>query len=123
MAVQLFILRGVPDDEAEEVRSLLTEHQVDFYETPAGNWGMSMPALWLKDESQLAQAQDLLKTYQLQRQQRVRAEYDAMKAQGKQRRVWQLFREHPLRYLIYIIFLTIIVYFSVSPFVNLGSRP
>ncbi len=123
MAVQLFILRGVPEEEADEVRSLLAEHQLDYYETPGGSWGMSMPALWLKDESQLAQAQGLLEDYQAQRQKRAQAEYAEMKAQGKQRRVFQLFREHPLRYLIYIIFLAIIVYFSVSPFVNLGSGP
>ncbi len=123
MAVQLFILRGVPEEEADEVRSLLAEHQLDYYETPGGSWGMSMPALWLKDESQLAQAQGLLEDYQAQRQKRAQAEYAEMKAQGKQRRVFQLFREHPLRYLIYIIFLAIIVYFSVSPFVNLGGGP
>ena len=123
MAVQLFNLRGVPEDEVNEVRSLLAEHKIDFYETPGGNWGMSLPALWLKDESQLARAQDLLKNYQCQRQQRARAEYDEMKAQGRQRSVWQLFYEHPLRFLVYIIFLAIVVYFSVSPFVNLGVEP
>lgn len=122
MAVQLFNLRGVPEDEADEIRSLLAEHKIDFYETPAGNWGMSLPALWLQDESQLVQAQDLIESYQLQRQQRVRAEYDEMKVQGKQRGVWQLFCEYPLRFIIYIIFLTIVVYFSVSPFVRLGAE-
>lgn len=123
MAVQLFNLRGVPEDEIDEVRSLLVEHKIDFYETPGGNWGMSLPAIWLKDESQLVQAQDLLKNYQFQRQQRVRAEYDEMKAQGRQRRAWQLFCEHPIRFLIYIIFLAIVVYFSVSPFMKLGVEP
>jgi hypothetical protein len=67
MAILLFSLRGVPDDEAYEVRGLLTEQQIDFYETSAGNWGISMPALWLRDHAQLAQARELLANYQQQR--------------------------------------------------------
>jgi len=51
MAVQLFKLKGVPEDEAEDIRNLLTNHYIDHYETPAGNWGISMPAIWLNKES------------------------------------------------------------------------
>lgn len=35
----LFRLSGVPDDEADDVRMLLTDNAIDFYETSAGNWG------------------------------------------------------------------------------------
>ena len=33
MRVLLFKLNGVPEDEADEVRALLADHGIDFYET------------------------------------------------------------------------------------------
>ena len=52
MSLLLFSLRGVPEDEAEEVRELLTSNRIEFYETSAGLWGTSTPALWLLQEEQ-----------------------------------------------------------------------
>ena len=121
MAVQIFNLRGVPDDEADEIRALLTEHKIDYYETPAGNWGMSMPALWLKDENQLEQAKTLLAEYGQQRFSHAQAEYDELKSQGKQRTIVDIIREQPLRYLLYLILIGVILYFSVSPFLKLAK--
>ena len=66
MAILLFSLRGVPEDEVDEVRELLTEQNIDFYETSAGNWGMSMPALWLRDDAS-EKARYALNAYQQQR--------------------------------------------------------
>ena len=120
MATQLFILRGVPDDEVEAIRALLTEQQIDFYETPAGSWGMSMPAMWVKDDSQVEQAKQLLEEYQQQRQHQAHAEYQALKQQGQQRRVIDLIRERPLHYLFYLLLIAVIIYISVSPFLTLG---
>ena len=60
MAKIIFRLNGVPDDEARDVRELLANHAIDFYETSAGNWGVSMPAIWLKDDGQFEQARALL---------------------------------------------------------------
>ncbi|ALP52848.1 hypothetical protein Tel_06585 [Candidatus Tenderia electrophaga] len=121
MAVQLFILRGVPEDEAEEIRALLAEQHIDYYETPAGSWGMSLPALWLTDETQLERAQGLLAQYQQQRLSQARSEFEALKAEGRQRSIIDLFREHPLRYLLYLVLVGVIAYFSISPFVTLGQ--
>ena len=45
MAKLLFNLRNVPEDEADEVRQLLTTHGVDWYETRPGPWGISTGAL------------------------------------------------------------------------------
>ena len=33
--------RGVPEDEAEEIDALLSEHGIDHYLVPPGNWGIS----------------------------------------------------------------------------------
>jgi hypothetical protein len=43
----------VPDDEAHEIRELLIDNDIDFYETSVGVFGISMPGLWLKNEEQL----------------------------------------------------------------------
>ena len=67
MPVPVFRLRNVPDDEAEEIRNLLKHNHIDFYETPAGNWGISMPAIWLNDDDQLERAKELIKEYQQHR--------------------------------------------------------
>ena len=36
MAVLIFKLRYVPEDEAHEIRELLGDNNIDFYETTAG---------------------------------------------------------------------------------------
>jgi hypothetical protein len=120
VAIQLLNLRGVPDDEAEEIRALLSEQGIDYYETPGGNWGMSIPALWLKDETQLEKARRLLAEYQQQRQSHAREEYEHLKAQDQQRSFVDMLREHPLRYLFYLILICLIAYISISPFLKFG---
>jgi len=108
MAVRLINLRNVPDDEADEVRQVLAAHQIDFYETPANRWGISAGAIWLRDDSQLAKARQLMDEYQRERQQRVHAEDPPP-------------RKHPLLILIYLAIIAMILYFSIMPFMNLGG--
>jgi hypothetical protein len=67
MAVLFFPLRSVPVDEAEDVRSLLIDNAIEFYETPGGNWGVSMPAIWLYNEDDLEIIQPVFDEYQQQR--------------------------------------------------------
>jgi len=68
MATLLFRLRDVSDEEANAVRALLAEAQMDVYETSAGTWGLGVAAIWLRDPAQLKAAQTLLNDYQQQRQ-------------------------------------------------------
>ena len=72
MAKRLFNLRDVPDDEADEVRQLLTAHQVDWYETRPGPWGISTGALWLRDAVAYPEARRLLDQYQQARRDQAR---------------------------------------------------
>ena len=74
MAKLLFKLKSVFDDEADEIRQLLSDNQIDFYESPAGNWGISMHALWLNDEKQYDVARKLIDDYQQQRSLRIQEE-------------------------------------------------
>ncbi|MDQ6986783.1 MAG: DUF6164 family protein [Mariprofundaceae bacterium] len=119
MAVLLFKLRHVPDDEARDVRQLLNEHDIDFYETSAGSWGVSMPAIWLHNDSKLAEARTLLDSYQQQRLQKARADYQRQKASGEQRTVLDLIMESPLKFTLLLIALLFVLYISIMPFMRL----
>ena len=121
MSVILFRLRGVPDDEADEIRELLESNEIDFYETSAGNWGISMPAIWLRDNNQKKQAKQLLETYQEERSRRVQGDYARQKERGENRNLFDIFREDPLRMLLYVAAVVAIIYFSVMPFLEMGD--
>ncbi len=116
MAKQIFRLRGVPDDEAEDIRQLLSEHHIEFYETPAGNWGISMPALWLVDESQESVAKALITEYQEERFRKARAHYEQLKREGKQPTLWGSFLNNPLQFLLYLAGILALIYFTVMPY-------
>lgn len=114
MAELLFKLNGVPEDEASAVRDLLAEAGIDFYETHAGNWGVSLAAIWLKDDSQLAQAKELLQAYQIRRLQEVREHA----RENPPETLWQRWSRYPLQVLAALVFVGVILYFSIVPFFN-----
>ena len=116
MATQLVKLRQVPADELEEIYALMEAHEIEVYETGAGNWGISMPALWLSNDDQLEQAKDLLKQHEEERFQRMRSEYEALKEEGKARTFLDIARENPVRYVAYIVMIAGLVYISIVPF-------
>lgn len=120
MTILLFRLRNVPDDEAEEVRALLTEQEIDFYETSAGNWGVSMPALWLKDHGQLQQARELLGNYQHQRFLAAREAYLQRQQTGEQPTFLKALRSQPLRHTLYWSGSLLVIYASVKLLLEFG---
>ena len=118
MAVLLFKLNGVPEDEAADIRALLDEHAIDYYETEAGRWGISLAAIWLRDEEQLQRARDLIDTYQQQRFTRAREEYEARKAAGEVETMLGRALRNPLRFLLYLAAVLLILYLSLMPFLG-----
>jgi len=119
MATLLFRLRGVPEDEADDIRRLLTDHDIAFYETDAGNWGIALPAIWLPDDEQLGAARMIIDTYQQQRRQHARAAYEELRQRGEQRTAMDRIREAPLLSVIYLAAALVILYLSVMPFLGL----
>ncbi|MBN4075361.1 MAG: hypothetical protein COA71_07975 [SAR86 cluster bacterium] len=119
MAKQLLKLRNVPVDELAEIYELLESHEVEFYETSAGNWGISMPALWLVNEEDYTQVRTMLDEYSEQRYQRAREEYQYLKETGKVRTFMDLVRENPFKVGLYIVIVFVLVYFSIAPFINI----
>ena len=119
MAKLLFKLRNVPEDEADEVRDLLDSAGIETYETSAGNWRISMPAIWIKDDEQLQQASSLLDEYQQERCKRVRKEYEQMRQAGEARTLWQNFLENPVKVAFYLFAITVVLYLSLQLFLSL----
>jgi hypothetical protein len=116
MSRLLIKLRYAPDDEIEEIRSLLQEHLIDFYETQAGPWGISAAGIWLKDEQQYDRAKALLDDYQADRFREKRAEYERLRRAGQHRTFRQNLQENPLQVILYSLIVGLILYLSISPF-------
>ena len=121
MPIRLFDLRGVPDDEADEIRALLTNNQIDFYQTSAGNWGISVPAIWLHNDTHFDQAKQLIARYQEERFSKAQGEYTQLKREGKNRTIVDVAKEDPVRFIIYLAIALFILVLSVKPFVDIGK--
>ncbi|MDT8428679.1 MAG: DUF6164 family protein [Pseudomonadales bacterium] len=116
MAKLLFRLKNVPEDEAAEVRALLVEHDIPFYETDPGNWGISMPALWINEESRWQEAKALIEAYQTERSKRVRDEYQDLKSKGQVPGFGNALRRNPVQFISYSLLIVAILYISISTF-------
>lgn len=112
MPALLFKLNQVPQDEADDVRQLLRDNEIVFYETSQGNWGFSLGGLWLADDQLQQQllAEQLIAAYQQQRQAQARESY-------RPRSVIAAILEKPLRLLLLLV-VVVILYFSITPFVQ-----
>ena len=121
MAKLIFKLQSVSDDEADDIKNLLTENDIDFYESPPGNWQISMHALWIKDETQTAQAKQLIDEYQVKRGEQMRLEKQQKIDQGEYETLMQRIINKPLQSFMTLAFIIFILYFSVVPFLGIGQ--
>ncbi len=122
MAKILFRLRQVPDDEADDVRQLLDDHAIDWYETSAGRFMISFPAIWLRDESQEDRARALLAEYQQERVQRVRSERAEKLANGELETLSQRIAANPAATILVLFAIVFILYISITPFLSMVLR-
>lgn len=109
-------MRDVPEDEAQEVRELLHANDIEFFETSAGNWGISMPALWLKRADQFELSRQLLDEYQAGRSLRMREEYELSRKHGEAKSMRQNFIETPFRFSFYLALIGLVLYLSIKLF-------
>lgn len=120
MAKLLFRLNGVPEDEAQEIRALLEENGVEFYETSAGRWGISLAAIWLRDNGEYERATALIDDYQQERFRRAREEYERLRREGRLEGLFARFRREPLRMLLYLLAIIAVLYLSILPVLHLA---
>ena len=121
MSKLLFDLRNVPDDEADEVRTLLGGHGIVFYETAPSAWGLFAGGIWITDESELADAKALLADYQQRRQSIARENYAAARRDGNAESFWTTLRQQPARMLLWLLTIVFLLGLTLLPFVLLGK--
>lgn len=119
MSKLLLNLRNVPDDEVDDVRAMLDEHRIAFYETKPSFWGVSTGAIWVQHREDVGEAERLMAEYQLERRTRARAEYHAAKREGQTRTIWDGFREHPLLVIATLVGMAFLVALMALPFLLL----
>ncbi|MGJ0492367.1 DUF6164 family protein [Methylobacter sp.] len=122
MSTLLFRLTNVPEDEADEIRELLRSNGIDYYETSAGNWGISMPALWLIKDEDLFKAQQLLEEYQHQRSITQHEKYLQLKKTGANISLLSSIKERPWRFIVYLGAILFILYVSIKMVFEFGLK-
>ena len=112
----LFKLNSVPEDELIDVRRLLEENDINYYETDAGRFGFSLAAIWLPDSVDPESAKELLDRYKEQRYQQAREIYEQQQRDGTADTFLLKALHSPIRTVIYIAAILAVLYFSVMPF-------
>lgn len=113
----LLNLRHVPEDEADEVRALLDEHGIAFYETQAGRWNISLPGLWVED-ADYARARTHFDAYQRERRVRVRAEQAQARERGEAPSALDNIRQNPVRVLLALAVIVGILLLMMWPYLG-----
>jgi len=121
MRTLLLNLRHVPEDEANDVRALLVEHGIEFYETAPNRWGISAGAIWIAEDAPAVEAKRLLAVYQDERRVRARTEYAEAKRDGSASTWWSLLRDEPLRVVTILIAIACVIAISLWPFLLAGA--
>ncbi|BFM09924.1 hypothetical protein R50072_00770 [Simiduia litorea] len=117
MGKLFFKLHDVPEHEAEEVRHMLDKAGIAYYETSAGNWGVSLAALWLAQESDLENANALLTEFQ----EKWRQESLAARESEPQETLMSRLKREPVKVTLAIIAVAAILYLSIMPFTGAWS--
>ncbi len=119
MSKILFRLRMAPEEEADDVREMLDRHHIPWFETSAGRFGVSFPAIWLSDDDDWARAKALLDDYQNQRSQQIRLQQQQQIEEGNAETFLSRLFSHPLQIVAVLCAVAVIAYFSIAPFFSL----
>lgn len=121
MAKLLLNLRLATDDEAAEIRELLDQHQVDWYQTQPGFWGISAGGIWLRDLERVVEVKQLLDAYQKQRVARVRSELAAARLDGTAPTFLSALKADPLRMCLQLAAVVLLIVLTIAvPFMLLS---
>ncbi|KZN13865.1 hypothetical protein OA79_09105 [Marinomonas sp. TW1] len=112
MATLVFRLKYVPEEEADDIRQLLAEHDIEFYETSAGRWQISMAGIWVRDKQQAEQARVLIREDQLERSRDMKTPNIGEYLLG----YFQHARQNPAEALFTLLAIGLILSVSILPF-------
>lgn len=122
MSKRLLNLRGVPDDEAADVRAFLDENRIAWYETRPSPFGISHGGIWIRDLGEYVKARQLMDAYQEQRARRVRAEHAQAMQEGRAETFADLLRQDPVKVLLSILGIVFLLGLVFVPAWWLSSR-
>ena len=115
MSKLLLNLRDVPDDEADDVRRFLDSGGIGYYETRPSFWGISAGGIWIRDDSEVAEAKRLMAEYQRERQARAREERAEAERSGTAETFADVLRTQPLRVAIAVIGIALVLGLMAIP--------
>lgn len=118
MAKLVFRLNHVPETEAAQVRELLEEHEIDFYETESGRWGFSVAGIWIKNNDDFVRTRTLIDAFQVEYSKQAREQYEQDKRDGNVPTFWTLLKQNPAMYLLYWVLIGIILFISTVPIIR-----
>jgi len=112
VAQLVFRLKNVPDEEADDIRGLLAEHDIEFYETSAGRWQISMAGIWVKDKEQATKARELIAADQAKRAAAARPITGLDWLRGTLTHA----RENPVEFIFTLLAIAMVLGLSLFPF-------
>ncbi|MBU2864935.1 DUF2007 domain-containing protein [Reinekea forsetii] len=115
MAKIVFRLNHAPEPEADAVRALLSDHQIEFYETDSGRWGISVAAIWVNNDEDVFEARKLINEFQTAHTTAMRAEFEDEKKAGNIPSFWQLLRTSPVMVITYCALIAAVLLISIVP--------
>jgi len=105
MAKRVFDLRGVPDEEAQEVTRLLLKSGIKYYETPRGiQFGVG--AIFVDDDNYI-KARQVINIYQHELRDKVKKEY-----KDKKQNVSSLLNK---KFILFLFIVIIVIVFGMIP--------
>lgn len=119
MARLLFRLNGVGEDEAQQIRQLLEQHEVAFYETHAGRWGISLAAIWLRHDDEFDAVRQLILDSQQQRRIQLRHEFEEKLRNGEIPDWRQRLVERPVDFIAVAFAISAILAIMLWPFLTI----
>jgi hypothetical protein len=113
MSKLLLNLRGVPDDEADDVRRFLDAGGIGYYETPPSRWGTA-GGIWV-DDRDVEEAKRLMGTYQRDRHARALAERAEAERAGTAQTFGDVLRTQPLQVALTVIGIALLLGLMAVP--------
>lgn len=116
MAKLLFRLNGVGDDEAEDVRQILDEADIQYYETTVGRWRISLAAIWLVNKEDYPRARAVLDDYQEKRRIYMQELAKDMPS------FWENIKQRPIHFFFSIVAVLFVLALVLLPFLLLSNN-
>lgn len=115
----VFKLAGVEEDEADDVRDLLEELGLAFYETDGGRWRIGVQAIWVTHDEDYERAREVIDEYQASRSERFQEQWQQNSPRTLFAGFWQRCTESPLHVFMSLLSVAIVLGVTLVPFLAL----